>query len=135
MERRKKFGDLGADVQPFAGQGLAGLIGQPVQIDIVAGTETALSTDEVLELERCEGIIERGLKTFREVGMALVRVRDLRLYRVEHATFEAYCDERWGLKRQRAYELMGAANVVRQMSKFPTFQFLNGRVMRLRLPS
>jgi hypothetical protein len=70
-----------------------------------------------MELERCETIIERGLKTFLEVGTALAQVRDLRLYRGEYDTFEAYCDERWGLKRQRAYELMNAANVVRQMSE------------------
>jgi hypothetical protein len=84
---------------------------------MVVGTETELSTDESMELERCETIIERGLKTFLEVGTALAQVRDMRLYRVEYDTFEAYCDERWGLKRQRAYELMGAANVVRQMSE------------------
>ncbi|NJL33925.1 MAG: hypothetical protein HC893_08770 [Chloroflexaceae bacterium] len=55
----------------------------------------------MMELERCEQIIERGLKTFFEVGAALVRVRDLKLYRVEHRTFEAYCQERWGIERRR----------------------------------
>jgi len=117
VERRKKFGDLGGDLQPFAGQGLSGLVSRPSQTEMVVGTETELSTDESMELERCETIIERGLKTFLEVGTALAQVRDLRLYRGEYDTFEAYCDERWGLKRQRAYELMNAANVVRQMSE------------------
>jgi len=117
VERRKKFGDLGGDLQPFTGQGLSGLVSRPSPTDMVVGTATKLSTDEALELERCETIIERGLKTFLEVGTALAQVRDLRLYRGEYDTFEAYCDERWGLKRQRAYELMDAANVVRQMSE------------------
>ena len=65
MERRKKFGDLGRDLQPFAGQGLSGLVSRPSQTEMVVGTETELSTDESMELERCETIIERGLKGYQ----------------------------------------------------------------------
>jgi polyhydroxyalkanoate synthesis regulator phasin len=79
--------------------------------EIVVGTDTELSTDESLELERCEAIIERGLKTFYEVGTALLRVRDLKLYRMEYSTFEAYCAERWSIARRTAYQLMDAAHV------------------------
>src|SRR5690554_2740020 len=39
-------------------------------------------------------------------------IRDNRLYRAEFMTFEAYCQERWGISRPRAYELMTAATVV-----------------------
>lgn len=39
-------------------------------------------------LEENEAIIERGLATFVEVGTALAEIRDNRLYRESHGTFE-----------------------------------------------
>lgn len=60
----------------------------------------------------CEQRIERGLKSFLDVGSALAEIRDSRLYRQTHATFEDYCRERWNLSRPRAYEMIGAAEVV-----------------------
>ena len=42
---------------------------------------------------------------------ALMAIRDAKLYRETHDTFEAYCKERWGLERRRAYQLMDAATV------------------------
>lgn len=61
--------------------------------------------------EECEQIIERGLSTFVAVGSALVRIRDGRLYRQEYATFEVYCDRRWGFTDRRARQLMAAAEI------------------------
>jgi hypothetical protein len=92
------------------GQGMDGIIGQQ-QPEIISGTDTELSEDEVDELQRCETIIERGLKTFFEVGAALLRVRDLRLYRVEYPTFEAYCQERWDFSKTYANNLIAATSV------------------------
>lgn len=43
----------------------------------------SLTVPERDELARCEEIIERGLATFVEVGTALLRVRDGRLYPAE----------------------------------------------------
>jgi len=63
-------------------------------------------------LTECEAVIERGLRTFVEVGEALLRIRDERLYRETHGTFEDYCRERWGFTDRRARHLMGAAEVV-----------------------
>lgn len=71
-----------------------------------------LSLPEAGELERCEAIIERGLRTFTEVGNALLRIRDRRLYRAKHGTFEAYCRERWGFTDRRARMLISAAETV-----------------------
>lgn len=79
--------------------------------------DTALLVDERADLERHEATIARGLDTFMAVGEALAAIRDGRLYRLSHATFEDYCRERWGLKRQRAYELMGAAGVAARLSE------------------
>lgn len=71
--------------------------------------------DEIDHLERCEAIIERGLQTFMLVGTALMEIRDSRLYR-HFGTFEDYCRERWGLNRQRAYQLIDAARVVQNVN-------------------
>jgi 16S rRNA G966 N2-methylase RsmD len=77
----------------------------------------SLSANEATELAANEAVIERGLKTFYEVGAALLSIRDKRLYRASYATFEDYCQERWQLKRQRAYELMDAAKVTMNLSE------------------
>lgn len=62
------------------------------------------------KLELLEGVIERGRKTFLEVGGALLEINEERLYRETHASFEAYLDERWdGMGRGRAYEFMRAS--------------------------
>src|ERR1035438_803820 len=74
------------------------------------GSLTQSDTDRLKELE---SVIERGRKTFIEVGYALAEIRDRRLYRQTHATFEAYCSEQWGWTRQRSYQLMNAATVVK----------------------
>lgn len=76
-----------------------------------------LSSEEKLNLTTYEEIIEKGLKTFIEVGNALFEIKNNKLYRESFTTFEAYCKERWQLKRQRAYELIGAAEIVNQLSE------------------
>jgi hypothetical protein len=46
-------------------------------------------------LEECESVIRSGLKTFVEVGHALLEIRGRRLYRqAGFRTFEKYCRER-----------------------------------------
>jgi DNA repair exonuclease SbcCD ATPase subunit len=98
------------------GEGLGGMIQRRDQSQIVVGSDTELSPDEQIELEECEAIIERGLQTFYEVGAALLRVRELRLYRIGHSSFEAYCAERWGISRPRAYQFIEAAEVRSNLS-------------------
>jgi hypothetical protein len=71
-----------------------------------------LNEIEVSRLNQCEAVIERGMKTFVDVGNALLEIREKRLYRVEFGTFEDYCRERWGMVRQQANRLISAAEVV-----------------------
>lgn len=71
-----------------------------------------LTHAEQVSLDDCESRIERGLKTFVEVGQALAAIRENRLYRAEHSTFELYCRERWGFNRHRASQLIAAVDVV-----------------------
>lgn len=63
-------------------------------------------------LSELETVIERGRVTFIEVGEALAEIRDNRLYRETHATFEAYCRERWGWTSRHANRQIEAAEVV-----------------------
>jgi hypothetical protein len=72
---------------------------------------TALTTTESSNLQSCERVIEKGLNTFREVGQALIEIRDSKLYRSAHATFADYCEKRWGFSDSRARQLISAAKV------------------------
>lgn len=62
-------------------------------------------------LSELEAVIEHGLTTFVEVGEALLEIRESRLYRETHATFEAYCKDRWGWSIRHAERQMVAAQV------------------------
>ncbi len=72
----------------------------------------ALADSESSELASCEQVIAKGLTHFVEVGNALIRIRDLKLYRATHATFAAYCKERWDMAKSQAYRVIEAAQVV-----------------------
>lgn len=74
-----------------------------------------LTVEEVAALAAQEAVIARGLQTFYEVGNALATIRDARLYRADYATFEAYCQDRWGLKQSRAYQFIDAAGVINNL--------------------
>lgn len=76
-----------------------------------------LDSHEQAQLSACEKIIEKGYTTFIEVGNALFEIRNNKLYREKHATFEEYCKGKWQIKRQRAYELMEAASIVNTLSE------------------
>lgn len=74
--------------------------------------ETAVTDAERGRLAECEAVIERGLKTFVDVGNALLEIRDSRLYRAEFGTFEDYCRQRWNLSKPYATQMIQAAEVV-----------------------
>lgn len=76
----------------------------------------ALTTSERHDLEALEDVVQRGLATFIEVGKALAEIRDRRLYRQTHGTFEEYCHDKWLLSRTRAYRLIDAAAVAEAVS-------------------
>ena len=46
------------------------------------------------------------------VGNALLEIRDTRLYRQTHATFEDYCGEKWQFTHGRARQLIAAAETI-----------------------
>lgn len=80
-----------------------------------AGASAPLSPRENKELRRLEDVIEAGLRTFIEVGRALIDIRDQRLYRGAHATFDDYCRDRWGMSKTHANRLIASAVTVENL--------------------
>ncbi len=80
-----------------------------------------MSADLILanRLGECEAAISRGMDTFIEVGSALAEIRDRKLYRLGWETFEAYCQERWGLARRTAYNMIESADAVCAIAHIP----------------
>jgi len=76
----------------------------------------AISADESKRLIALEETIKQGLDTFVEVGEALLEIRDSRLYRIEHSTFENYCREKWGMSRTFAFYQIEAAKTVNNLN-------------------
>ncbi len=73
---------------------------------------TDLVPTETDRLIDCERTIEAGLRTFEAVGEALLVIRDERLYRTTHDTFESYCQDRWNFTDRRARQMIAAAETV-----------------------
>jgi len=76
---------------------------------------SSLDRSETVTLKRLEDIIDRGRRSFIEVGEALLAIRDGRLYRTTHSTFDDYCRERWDLGRNYVNKQIRAAQVVAEL--------------------
>ena len=75
------------------------------------GDLKTLNEQEQADLLACEEAIGRGFQSFVEVGLALVRIRDERLYRQDYYDFDQYCRHRWGISRIHAHRNIEAAKV------------------------
>lgn len=102
----------------------------------------SLETSEDDRLAHCERVIERGFTVFVEVGQALAEIRDAKLYRASHKTFEEYCKARWDIGRSRAYELIDQAKVSTaladagvNLSGAPDISARDARVLKEDLPA
>lgn len=78
-------------------------------------TIVTLTNNEAARLADLEGRIEQGLASFIEVGEALSAIRDARLYRTTHGTFENYCAEKWGMSKRHCDRLISSAEVVQSL--------------------
>jgi hypothetical protein len=92
--------------------------------------QLALSLTESSRRAELEAVIELGLATFITVGNALLEIRDSRLYRDTHSTFEDYCRERWQMVASRARQLIGAAEVVANLQSVTTVTPTSERQVR-----
>ena len=71
-----------------------------------------LSEEEKKQLNACENDLEKGMNI---VGFALATIRNGRLYRATHKTFEEYVKDKFGLQRRRAHQLIGASEIVERI--------------------
>jgi hypothetical protein len=72
---------------------------------------SALEAPERRDLDQLEARIEHGLQTFRDVGEALLEIRERRLYRATHKTWLDYCRERWQFTGRHGNRLIRAAAI------------------------
>lgn len=82
-----------------------------VTVETLAFAQEAeeLTEDEEKERHRLELKVERA---FHEAGIALRKLRDKRLYRSTHRTFEEYVKERFGYSRISAHYRIAAVDVI-----------------------
>jgi hypothetical protein len=87
----------------------------PASVIELASSLAPLSAAERKTRDKLEAAIERGMREFVAVGNAMAEIRDKKLYRETHGSFEAYCRGRWDRSRAEAYRLIDAAGVVRSL--------------------
>lgn len=78
-----------------------------------------LSAAERKALKRFENTIAEGAAAFLRVGLALREIRDRRLYRETHSSFESYCLKRFNFKRAYGYRLIEEATAVAELQVYP----------------
>jgi hypothetical protein len=86
--------------------------------------ETELTIQEAERLKELENIIKDGLYTYFEVGAALMKIRDLELYRATHSNFESYCRDTFQISRAQAYRLIDSYNVQSIIDKAQAMDFV-----------
>lgn len=92
---------------------------QQSQEDVVTVEVAEVEVPELSQEEqRLRARLEEKVETaFYEAGCALRELRDRRLYRSTHKTFEEYCKQRFGFERRHPYRLIEAAGVVDNLKK------------------
>jgi hypothetical protein len=91
-----------------------------------------LSSREQADLATCEAALDNLRLAFAAAGKALQVVRDARLYRSTHDTFEDYAEQRWDMSRAQAYRLIEAWPLAERLS--PMGDKINERQVRELLP-
>ena len=73
--------------------------------------ETKLAVVEARRYDELKGLIRNGIQTLFSVGVALMEIRDSKLYREEFKTFEDFCNKEFGVSKQHAYRMIDAAAI------------------------
>jgi len=71
-----------------------------------------LTDVERSDLDRLEKEIEDNLVSWMKVGFALKEIRDRKLYRTTHSTFEQYTKDRFDCARSTAYQYLSGIQVI-----------------------
>ncbi len=103
-----------SDNQPALAKSVSVEVVETVDALSSASLGVELTEDEQRERLHLERKVERA---FYEAGFALRELRDRRLYRSTHKTFEEYVKDRFGFSRRHPYLLIDAAVVVDNLSE------------------
>lgn len=90
---------------------------EPAEDQDVTASTSPLSDAERAELAAAESRIQRGLSGFVDAGAALSLIKDHRLYRDSHATYEGYLRDRWGLGQDYANKLVHAMTIALDLER------------------
>ncbi|MBD2305570.1 hypothetical protein H6G17_08580 [Chroococcidiopsis sp. FACHB-1243] len=82
--------------------------GNLLQVQSVIIDAPELTEDEERDRHRLELRVEQA---FYQAGAALRELKERKLYRSTHSTFEEYCQDRFGYHRRHSYQLIDAAVV------------------------
>jgi phage N-6-adenine-methyltransferase len=96
-------------------EGLMRIYGGSESVDVELVDVPALCEAEQHAFQQHEATIERGMRTYYEVGSALLQIREAKLYRASYNTFEEYVSQRWGMERSKAYRDISAAQVAQNL--------------------
>src|SRR5258708_4724349 len=74
-----------------------------------------ITLDESRQLIELETVIEAGRKSFFEIGLALVKIRDCKLYRSDYETFDEYLKGKWQWEKRYAQYVIASAETVKAL--------------------
>lgn len=90
----------------------------------------AMQQNETVKLRHLETVIESGVKVFYELGKALKEIKEGKLYRLTHSTFEEYCEQKWGLSKAYMNRTIQSCEVVENLTPMGAIIPMNERQTR-----
>jgi len=75
--------------------------------------------EEDVLFQECETVVGECWGHVARMGAALARIRDKRLFKNEHSSFDEYCQQRWGFGRTQGDRYIAAAEVHQMLSTLP----------------
>ena len=108
-------------IQPAARLGAIAFVIMTTLSPITLLLPAPLTQEETTQLAEAVETVRQGMGTFLEVGRALMRIRDLRLYRNLAPTFEVFCSKVLGLSKQHCYNNIACSDVFGMLESRPEF--------------
>jgi hypothetical protein len=113
MARRKTKEFTEAELEEMLAAAGHAIAVKAVPVEIVCSDPQELTTAEKKKRKQLEKTVE---KAFYLAGLALKELRDLRLYRDTHRSFDDYCRERFGHSRQKSNYLIAGAEIYQNLT-------------------
>ncbi len=83
-----------------------------------------LTATEARRYEKLKATFARWYEDRFAAGAAIMQIRDERLYRGEHPTFEAFCEKEYEIQRAHAYRMIEAAEIKASLKTSPMGEVL-----------